>query len=49
MGFFFAILMFQQNDTKFSITELLGMARGVASGMKYLSDMGFIHRVGLVF
>ena len=30
---------------QFTILQLLGMARGVSSGMKYLSEMGFIHRV----
>ncbi|XP_065655894.1 ephrin type-A receptor 4a isoform X3 [Hydra vulgaris] len=34
----------QKNNNQFTILELLGMARGVASGMKYLSEMGFIHR-----
>ena len=35
----------QNNDNQFSVVTLLGMARGVASGMKYLSELGFIHRV----
>lgn len=30
---------------QFEIPELLEMARGIASGMKYLSELGFIHRV----
>ena len=30
---------------QFTSVELLEMGRGVASGMKYLSEMGFIHRV----
>ncbi|NP_001296646.1 ephrin type-A receptor 8-like precursor [Hydra vulgaris] len=34
----------QENDNQFTTLQLLGMARGVASGMKYLSEMGFIHR-----
>ncbi|XP_057304891.1 ephrin type-B receptor 1-B-like [Hydractinia symbiolongicarpus] len=34
----------QINDMQFTVLQLLGMARGVASGMKYLSELGFIHR-----
>ncbi|XP_057304892.1 ephrin type-B receptor 1-B-like [Hydractinia symbiolongicarpus] len=34
----------QINDMEFTVLQLLGMARGVASGMKYLSELGFIHR-----
>ncbi|XP_057303646.1 ephrin type-B receptor 1-B-like [Hydractinia symbiolongicarpus] len=34
----------QENDMQFEIPELLEMARGIASGMKYLSELGFIHR-----
>ncbi|XP_012553733.2 ephrin type-A receptor 4-A-like isoform X1 [Hydra vulgaris] len=34
----------QTNDMQFTTLQLLGMARGVASGMKYLSEMKFIHR-----
>ena len=37
----------QENDGKFTPLQLLGMARGVASGMKYLSEMSYIHRVGV--
>ena len=39
------IFHFQEHHSKLSIHQLLGMARGVASGMKYLSDLGYIHRV----
>eukprot|EP00795_Rhopilema_esculentum_P006973 gene6973-12595_t len=34
----------QKNDDKFTALQLLGMARGVASGMKYLSEKSYIHR-----
>eukprot|EP00111_Clytia_hemisphaerica_P008286 TCONS_00024179-protein len=34
----------QNHDMQFTSIELLEMGRGVASGMKYLSEMGFIHR-----
>lgn len=35
----------QDNDHKFTKLQLAGMASGVAAGMEYLSNKGFIHRV----
>ncbi|CAF97544.1 unnamed protein product, partial [Tetraodon nigroviridis] len=32
------------NDGRFTMTQLVGMLRGVAAGMKYLSDMNYVHR-----
>ena len=30
-----------------SVIQLVGMMRGIASGMRYLSEMGYVHRVSL--
>lgn len=38
-------IFFQNNDGKFTIIQLVGMMRGIASGMRYLSNMGYVHRV----
>ena len=35
----------QKNDEQFSSTRLVNMALGVARGMEYLSEVGFVHRV----
>ena len=37
--------LFQQNYFRFEAAEILGMTCGVASGMKYLARIGYIHRV----
>ncbi|XP_076832908.1 LOW QUALITY PROTEIN: ephrin type-A receptor 4 [Brachyhypopomus gauderio] len=34
----------RKNDGRFTVIQLVGVLRGVASGMKYLSDMSYVHR-----
>ena len=34
----------QQKEGQFSVLQLVGMLRGIAAGMRYLSDMNYVHR-----
>ncbi|NXQ46916.1 EPHA5 protein, partial [Catharus fuscescens] len=34
----------KKNDGQFTVIQLVGMLQGIVSGMKYLSDMGYVHR-----
>nr|XP_023410794.1 ephrin type-A receptor 5 [Loxodonta africana] len=34
----------KKNDGQFTVIQLVGMLRGIAAGMRYLSDMGYVHR-----
>lgn len=34
----------QDHDGEFPSFQLVGMLRGIAAGMKYLSDMSYVHR-----
>ncbi|XP_064820262.1 ephrin type-A receptor 4a-like, partial [Oncorhynchus masou masou] len=34
----------RQHDGHFTVVQLVGMLHGVASGMTYLSDLGYVHR-----
>ncbi|XP_051894995.1 ephrin type-A receptor 8 isoform X3 [Pristis pectinata] len=34
----------RRHDGQFTVIQLVGMLRGIAAGMKYLSDLGYIHR-----
>ena len=34
----------QKRDGQFTVIQLVGMLRGIAAGMTYLSEMGFVHR-----
>lgn len=37
-------IFLRSNDGLFTVFQLLGMIRGIASGMRYLSEMGYVHR-----
>ncbi len=39
-----SLLLQQKNDGQFTVIQLVGMLRGIASGMRYLSEMGYVHR-----
>uniref|UniRef100_A0A4W3HNM1 Ephrin type-A receptor 7 n=1 Tax=Callorhinchus milii TaxID=7868 RepID=A0A4W3HNM1_CALMI len=34
----------RRHDGQFTVIQLVGMLRGIAAGMSYLSDLGYIHR-----
>ena len=34
----------QRHDGQFTIIQLVGLLRGIAAGMTYLADLGYIHR-----
>uniref|UniRef100_A0A8C1JMU3 receptor protein-tyrosine kinase n=1 Tax=Cyprinus carpio TaxID=7962 RepID=A0A8C1JMU3_CYPCA len=36
--------LLQKHDGQFTVIQLVGMLRGIASGMKYLSDISYVHR-----
>lgn len=42
--FYFHLKILRANDGKFVTIQLIGMLRGIAAGMAYLSEMNYVHR-----
>lgn len=42
--FFLYLWCVQKHDGQFTVIQLLGMMRGIAAGMQYLSEMNYVHR-----
>lgn len=40
----FSLSLLQLNDGQFTVIQLVGMLRGIASGMRYLAEMSYVHR-----
>lgn len=40
----FSLSPLQLNDGQFTVIQLVGMLRGIASGMRYLAEMSYVHR-----
>ena len=38
--------LLQENPGHFSLMQLVHVLRGIACGMQYLSELGFVHKVG---
>uniref|UniRef100_A0A8B9PPA8 Ephrin type-A receptor 10 n=1 Tax=Apteryx owenii TaxID=8824 RepID=A0A8B9PPA8_APTOW len=38
------IVMDAKHEGQFTATQLIGMLQGIASGMKYLTEMGYVHK-----
>lgn len=34
----------QRHDGQFTVIQLVGLLRGIAAGMTYLADLGYVHR-----
>ena len=50
IGWFVVLIRFfciiQKNDDLLGAKKLVTMAKGVAGGMQYFGEIGFVHRVG---